>query len=297
MPTRQTLKLRHWRKILLFQSMRLGMAASARLLPDTTARWAMRIFATPYGPRRIRYDHAQYPAFTEQRLPLRSTRRFHHIQTYIWGNPQQQPTVLLVHGWSGWGLQLVPFVQPLLDRGYSVVAVDMPAHGHSTGYQAHFFSWLDALRLMRQQFPRLQAIIGHSLGGATLGYALSQGLHIPQAVMIAAPADLLAELHRFSQQLWLPQGFGERIAQAWNRRLAKIVHEVKPEAGQIPATVKGLLVHDQDDLVVSIADMYRYQRVWPGAEVLCTSGLGHTRLLKDPHTIQQIVDWLGAAPQ
>ena len=41
-----------------------------------------------------------------------------------------------------------------------------------------------------------------------------------------------------------------------------------------------------------MTDMYRYQRVWPGAKTLITEGLGHTRLLKDPKTIQQIVNWL-----
>ena len=292
MPPRKQLKLKHWRKLLFFHGMRVGLAASARVAPNLATRWAMRLFATPYGPRHIRLNHEEIPAFTERHIPLRSSRRQHKLRLYVWGDPVQQPTVLLIHGWSGWGLQLSQFVAPLLAAGFSVAAVDMPAHGHSSGHNAHFFSWLDALREASKQFPKLQTIIGHSLGGATLGYALAQGLVVPQAVLIGAPAELLAELNKFSAQLWLPKGFGDRMANTWNQQLGKVVQEVRAETGQISGAIRGLLVHDRNDNLVPMTDMYRYQRVWPGAKTLITEGLGHTRLLKDPKTIQQIVNWL-----
>ena len=41
------------------------------------------------------------------------------------------PAVYLVHGWGGWRWQLDPFVGPLVDAGFRVVAFDAPSHGGS----------------------------------------------------------------------------------------------------------------------------------------------------------------------
>ncbi|WP_205074029.1 alpha/beta hydrolase [Parvibium lacunae] len=289
-------------RALAFHSLRLSLATTSRLWPEMGVQWAMQLFATPM-PALRRHAYQPIPAalawdreITWQIQPHQPHP--HHGKTvhgYIWGDPQQQPTVLLVHGWSGYALQLREFVTPLRAAGYAVVAVDMPAHGRSSGRRAHFFSWHQALVEMAAQLPRLDTIIGHSLGGATLGYALSQGLQVPRAVMIAAPADLLAELHKFSQFLWLPRGFGQRIAQGWTRRLGRDVSAVNPEQGAIPGRVKGLLVHDKQDRHVAISDMYRYQRVWPGCKTMVTDGLGHTRILQDRPTVERIVTWLTQA--
>ncbi|HET8647659.1 MAG TPA: alpha/beta fold hydrolase, partial [Vicinamibacteria bacterium] len=43
------------------------------------------------------------------------------------------PAVLLMHGWGGSSAQLGRLVPPLLQRGFSVAALDAPAHGRSPG--------------------------------------------------------------------------------------------------------------------------------------------------------------------
>ena len=41
--------------------------------------------------------------------------------------------ILLAHGWSGRGTQLVKFADALVAKGYSTVSFDAPAHGKSPG--------------------------------------------------------------------------------------------------------------------------------------------------------------------
>lgn len=48
------------------------------------------------------------------------------VTTYAWG---EGPAVLLVHGWSSHTGCMAGFVDPLLERGFRVVAFDAPAHG------------------------------------------------------------------------------------------------------------------------------------------------------------------------
>ena len=55
------------------------------------------------------------------------------IATYVWGDPTQQPYALLVHGWSSFGLRLLPWISHLREAGFAVVTFDQPGHGYSTG--------------------------------------------------------------------------------------------------------------------------------------------------------------------
>ncbi len=67
-------------------------------------------------------------------LPLlasseRITLRF-GLSALRWG---QGPTVLLMHGWEGRPTQFASLINALVDAGYTVVALDGPAHGRSLG--------------------------------------------------------------------------------------------------------------------------------------------------------------------
>jgi pimeloyl-ACP methyl ester carboxylesterase len=50
-----------------------------------------------------------------------------------WRYGDQEPLIVLVHGWSGRGTDLLPFVPPLRAAGFSVVLFDLPAHRDSSG--------------------------------------------------------------------------------------------------------------------------------------------------------------------
>ena len=54
----------------------------------------------------------------------------HKIATYWWG---EGPVVLCLHGWEGRGSQMGAFAAPLVNAGYTAVAMDLPAHGNSSG--------------------------------------------------------------------------------------------------------------------------------------------------------------------
>ena len=53
------------------------------------------------------------------------------IVLYEYGKSNKK--VLLVHGWSGRGTQLVKIADELLKMGYMTISFDAPAHGKSKG--------------------------------------------------------------------------------------------------------------------------------------------------------------------
>src|SRR5687768_6959785 len=68
----------------------------------------------------------------------------HRLVITRWGNPAAPP-VLLVHGWSGHAAQMSSFVAPLLAAGLAPVALDLPAHGRSSGREATLVDFADAI--------------------------------------------------------------------------------------------------------------------------------------------------------
>ena len=74
------------------------------------------------------------------------------------------PAVLLLHGWEGQASDLAAFPQPLLDKGFGVLALHLPAHGESAGQQTSIPQSARALRAVGEALGPLHAVIAHSIG-------------------------------------------------------------------------------------------------------------------------------------
>jgi len=90
---------------------------------------------------------------------------------------QGQGAVLLLHGVRGHRLDMLERARFLNKAGYSVMLIDLPAHGESTGNRISFGfheakGVTAALRYLTQQLPDEKiAIIGVSLGAASVVFA------------------------------------------------------------------------------------------------------------------------------
>jgi hypothetical protein len=86
---------------------------------------------------------------------------------------------------------------------------------------------------------------------------------------------------------------GELFKESIERKLGK-PFEAYTALGmipQIPADLKLLLVHDEEDRDVSIKHAIELGKVFP-SQALFTKGLGHNRILKDDEVIRLIVDFI-----
>ena len=212
------------------------------------------------------------------------------IACWSWG---RGPTVILVHGWEGYGAQLVHFVRPLLSAGLRVVTFDMPAHGGSTGRQVTALDMARALRVVAQQFSPNRGVIAHSLGAAVAVYAMFDGMELDRAVLLA-PA---AEPTHFARILATSLGFSgkgtdrvlKRIEQRLGRRLqdmnvVKFIPRIRPPL---------LVLHDLEDPEVPFGHGEAIARAWPGARLEPLAGMGHRRLLRDAGVINAVTAFIG----
>lgn len=147
-----------------------------RLAPEHVAGKMRRAFMTP---RNLPPRDWELPVLASAE---RITLRF-GLSALRWG---QGPTVLLMHGWEGRPTQFAALIETLVQAGHTVVSLEGPGHGRSPGEQANVVLFARALLEAAAELPPLRAVIGHSMGGASVLLALQMGLRTEAAVSIAA---------------------------------------------------------------------------------------------------------------
>jgi pimeloyl-ACP methyl ester carboxylesterase len=250
---------------------------------------ALRLFVTPFASSRTRAQRAQ-PDADMQRGEL--TIRDRRIATYTWGDPGRQPYALLVHGWSSFGLRYLPWVAPLRELGYAVVAFDQPGHGHSEGRTCTLPDFVDTVREVGRHYGDAALTVAHSLGGAAAVLAQGEAWHAQKLILIAPAADPVAATQRFSHLVRLGDHLRERLHERLQAMTGINIHDLQvhrhlPSLGQ-----PGLIVHDMDDHDVPWAEGERYARHWRGGRLLTTQGLGHHRVLDAPEVVAASVAFL-----
>jgi pimeloyl-ACP methyl ester carboxylesterase len=124
--------------------------------PEFAVAIAERLFLTPPKPQ----DAA---AAAVELIDARSSVLEHkgrHISMWRWGS-RDAPAVLLAHGWGGNAAQMRPFVFPLLEAGYRVIAYDQPAHGVSEGRLTGLPDFADVMTEVAWHHGEVTAVIGH----------------------------------------------------------------------------------------------------------------------------------------
>ncbi len=251
----------------------IGMALRMRALlaPDSAARRATDLFSTPLPGTRERALRSPADGAVQRELELTEGS----VMSYHWGEDPAQPLILFSHGWSSFGLRVLPWVTPLRQAGYRVASFDHLGHGRSSGERATLPQFGRTVIEVAQQLGPVHGMIGHSLGGAAVATALSAGVGVRRAILIAPPADPFGATARFARVLRLPRRLRQSMERELERREGIALshwqaHRLAPAIG-VPA----LIVHDVGDREVGWEEGERYARYWPQARLLSTHGLGH----------------------
>ncbi len=280
-------------RLLIPRFYRIFLAGLARISTDLAAAVAERLFRS--APRR--------PESEEESRLLASARRHEFdldgrkLVAWRWG---EGPAALLVHGWGGSAAQMLPFLKPLREAGYAVVAFDAPAHGRSAGRLSSLPQFAAALALVADRLGPVEALVTHSMGGAAASLAIAQGLAVGRAVYVAPPADALEWVYRFGRMLRLPRRVVEAMRRRIERRLQirfdRLNTRVLGPAVRMPL----LVIHDRADAEVLWYDGAAVAHSVPEGRLTMTEGLGHRRIVRDPAVVAEAMEFLnerGTAPR
>ncbi|GAA1579458.1 alpha/beta hydrolase [Kribbella hippodromi] len=213
------------------------------------------------------------------------------VVTYAWGDGARP--VLLVHGWRSRASRYAPFIERLLELGYSPVSYDAPAHGDSDGAVVSILGHQRIIRGLEERHGPFEAVVGHSLGVLFALYAVREGVAAKRLVMISGVADFAYLADTFCAAL----GLGPKI----NRELRRFIERGYFEGDRdiwSRFSVSGgktelLVIHNDEDEIVDPQQAQLLLRNYgPQAHFLPTTGLGHRRILSDPAVITEAVAFL-----
>ncbi|MCW0236211.1 MAG: alpha/beta fold hydrolase [Ferrovibrio sp.] len=261
--------------------------AGFRLAPGWAADRAAGLFLRPWrrpGPGRSRYVSRETPFAAESALGP--------VAAWSFGpTARTAPAILLVHGWEDDHLSWAPLIDRLVQRGYRVLALDLPGHGRSpaditgipilaagvaaVGREAETIGAVSADRPFK-------AVIAHSLGGtATLIAATELGLRAERYAILAAPNHPRLFAGAMMQMLGLSRQQTATVFTAIERLIGRTMDSLylPPKLRQL--AVPGLILHSREDRTVPLQHSQENAAAWRRAEFRILDGLGHRRLMTD----------------
>jgi len=269
------------------------LSALGTVSPEAAGRLAFGLFCTPRGRRLPGFSP---PPDAVERFPVGRGR----LTSYVWAGGG--PTVVLVHGWNGVASSLAPFIAPLRDAGRRVVALDLPAHGRSSGRRTTLPMAVEAVNAAVRREPEVEAVIAHSFGVPATVLAAGLGAPVPRAVLVSGPASMDPYLQQFEVAL----GLSPAVRAALRARVRRVLDAGGLDTMELTQVAprlatRALVVHDREDRDVPFLSAQALVRAWPGAELMATEGLGHRRILGDPAVVDRAVrfavGWDGPAAE
>ncbi|MCB0357514.1 MAG: alpha/beta hydrolase, partial [Bdellovibrionales bacterium] len=120
------------------------------------------------------------------------------IATYKYGHSPRK--VLLVHGWEGAASDFSHFFKPLKQQHFEVHAIDLPGHGFSSHHQLNAIQAAEIIRRLEIDKGPFCAIVGHSFGAFSSGYAIAQHSEFNNIpfISIGSPNKLAQVLNNFA---------------------------------------------------------------------------------------------------
>jgi pimeloyl-ACP methyl ester carboxylesterase len=269
-------------------STNVRFSASALLFPELAGAWAEHLFLTP--PRKRDAAASALDLIDARSSILEHKGR--HIVMWRWGS-RDAPAVLLAHGWGGNAAQMRAFAFPLLQAGYRVIAYDQPAHGVSDGHLTGLPDFADVLSEVTGYHGGVEAVIAHSLGGPAAALALAwQRADFHKVVLVAPPSDLVGYSRRFARWYWMPEAVRKSMQNAIEERYGVRWEDL--EVGRVAPRLgaQALVIHDRDDRMTPWTQGATVARLWPGARLLLTDGLGHGRILANEGVTRAAADFI-----
>ncbi|MGL5842363.1 MAG: alpha/beta hydrolase [Aeromonas hydrophila] len=211
----------------------------------------------------------------------------------------QGPVWLLMHGWSGSAGQFYPQMSHIAAQGFTAIAYDHPAHGHSAGHTGHLPRFVRAfdelVEKMTAEYGPLQGVIAHSMGGAVTLSNRRRELDALPLLLISPVLDYVPQLYgmvaRSGYSIRLFDAVVKEIEQEYQHPLST----VDPLGRLAGRTGPAIIVHDEEDRFAPHGDSLRATQDGR-TRLVSTRGLGHGRILASAPAFAAF-DQLSAAPR
>ncbi|PKV51231.1 pimeloyl-ACP methyl ester carboxylesterase [Aquimarina sp. MAR_2010_214] len=259
-----------------------------RISPLLAARFAARIFLTPFGYKMPNREKEMYERSKKERIRIEKINQ--EVVVYNYGDSDKK--ILLAHGWSGSGTQLSKIADQLLEHGYSTVSFDAPAHGNAPGKRSMMPYFIETIYQLEKTHGPFEAAIGHSLGGMSLLRTTKYGLQIKNLVIIGTANSITAITKNFAKNLQLNQKVARLLKTYFDNKYGEDLDNYSGATSAQGVKVPTLVVHDKNDVDVHYSAAHEIVNNLENGQLLITEQLGHRKILGDQKVISKIVEFI-----
>lgn len=253
-----------------------------------TVLFAAKLFTTPIKHKIPKREYLMDQNSTQNTVFIPSIQK--EIVLYHYGNSTKK--VLLVHGWSGRGTQLVKIADEMLKLGYMTLSFDAPAHGKSKGNSSIMTEFIASILEIDKQYGPFEFAIGHSLGGMSVLNAIKQNLQVKKAVIIGSGDIIQDIIDDFIGKLKLKPEYGVKLKDHFEAKFGGKMNDYSAYKAAEKTEIPVLIVHDKGDDDVSVKAAYHIQKHLKNSEIMITEGLGHRKILGDDTVTQKIIEFI-----
>lgn len=253
-----------------------------------TTKFAAKLFTTPIRHKLPKRELHMERESVQKSIMVPTINK--EIVVYEYGKSDKK--VLLVHGWSGRGTQLVKIADELLKMGYMTISFDAPAHGKSKGNYSIMTEFIASILELEKQYGSFEYAIGHSLGGMSVLNAIKQNLNVKKAVTIGAGDIIQDIIDDFIKKLQLKPEYGIKLRDHFEKRFVGKMDDYSAYKAAKTIKIPVLIMHDKEDDDVSVKAAYHIHEHLQGSELVITEGLGHRKILGDEAVIEKIKEFL-----
>lgn len=212
------------------------------------------------------------------------------IVVYHYGNSPKK--VLLVHGWSGRGTQLVKFAEELIASGYSTVSFDAPAHGKSAGKTTLMPEFIASILELEKLYGPFEYAIGHSLGGISLLNSVKGGLKIKKLIVVGSADRIRDIFDEFVKKLELKPIISQKMIDGFEKQYGVSMDNYSAHIAAKDVQIPTLVIHDENDYEVPVFCGKNIHKHLPNGELFITKKLGHRKILGDKEVINKTMNFI-----
>lgn len=270
-------------KIILYTGRFLSFISS-----KLAVRFAARLFTTPLKHQAPKREMEMDAQSKQERMLVPEIGK--EVVVYHYGSSSKK--ILLVHGWSGRGTQLVKFAEALLKIGYATVSFDAPAHGKSPGSTTLMPEFIASILELEKRCGPFEAAIGHSLGGMSLLNAVKRGLKIHRLTIIGSGDVVQDIINDFVKKLELDPKYNDLLREHFENKHQLSMDSFSAHHAARKTDIPILVIHDENDAEVPVTCAHHIHENLKHGALMLTQGLGHRKILGDAKVIQKTIQFI-----
>ena len=200
--------------------------------------------------------------------------------------------MLLVHSWSGRGTQLVKIAEELIKNGFSTVSFDAPVNGKSGSKTTLMPEFIASILEIEKQFGPFEFVIGHSLGGMSILYAMKEGLTIKKAVIIGSGYIIQDILNDLVSKIELKPETASMMKTHFEKKYGVEMESYSASFAAKSVEIPVLIIHDEQDEEIAVKAAYNIHSNLKKGEIHITKKLGHRKILGNEKVIESILNFI-----